>query len=110
MSAVPTWVDASPIDQEIDTATRGTTSVAMTARLRAFTAGVTVRARLWNVDQAAPATGTSALVTTPAAVGGVTPFTTVTFTVTANPGSDRYRLQLLPGSANVPVAGIAAGV
>jgi hypothetical protein len=58
----------------------------------------------------APATGTSALVTTPAAVGGVTPFTTVTFTVTANPGSDRYRLQLLPGSANVPVAGIAAGV
>lgn len=109
-SATPDWVDASPIDQQIDTAVRGTLSVAMTARLRAFTAGVTVRARLWNVDLGMAATGTSAVVVTPAAVAGVTPFTTVTFTVTASAGSDRYRLQLLPGTANEPVAGIAAGV
>lgn len=99
-SPTPTWVDASPMQVQVNTVARGTTSATITARLRALNGGVTVQARLFDVSANVPITGTSAVVTN-------TQWETVTWTVSLTPGSHYYKLQLLSGSANEPVGAMA---
>lgn len=95
----PTWVDASPMEVTIDTVPRGTLSADVTVQLRALDAGVTVKARLFDVTANAACPGTSSTITS-------TNWTTTTFTATLTAGSHRYKLQLLPGSANADVGAI----
>ena len=98
-SATPTWVPASPIEVQINTVPRGTLAALVVVRLRALSAGVSVKARLFDVTTATPCAGESALVTS-------TTFQTVTFTSTLTAGSHLYRLELLPGAANEPVSAV----
>lgn len=99
-SGTPTWVDASPIQVQINTVARGSTSATVTARLRALSSGVSVQARLYDATASAACTGTSSVVTS-------TSWTLVTFTVTLTAGSHYYKLQLLPGTANEDVGAVA---
>ena len=87
------------MEVSIDTVPRGTLSADVTVQLRALDAGVTVKARLYDVTAAAACPGTSSTVTS-------TSWTTVTFTATLTAGSHRYKLQVLPGSANADVGAI----
>lgn len=98
-SPTPDWVDASPMEVTVDTVPRGTLSADVTVQLRALDAGVSVKARLYDVTAAAPCAGTSTLITS-------TTWTTVTFTATLTAGSHRYKLQVLPGAANADVGAI----
>jgi hypothetical protein len=98
-SATPTWVAASPIQASVNTVTRGTTNAVVYARLRALDAGVSVQARLFDVTDDSPCSGTSAVVTS-------TDWTLVSFNVTLTPGAHYYQLQLLPGTANKEVGAV----
>lgn len=107
-SATPTWVPvcggptpgSGSVQVQVNTVPRGTTQAVITARLRAFSPGVSVKARLWDVTDSIPCPGESLSVT------GQT-WQTVTFTATLTPGSHMYELQLLPGAAGAPVYGVA---
>lgn len=107
-SPTPTWVPVSggnapgggSVHVQLNTVDRGGTSATITARLRAFSAGVSVQARLFDVTTGLPCPGLSAVVTS-------TAWTTVAFGVTLTPGSHLYELQLLPGAPNEPVFGVA---
>jgi hypothetical protein len=107
-SATPTWVPMmgqpdngatrrGGVELTLDPAVLGTTDGTVTIRLRSRSG--TVTARLRNVTDGSTA-GTSAVVTN-------TELQTVTFAVTLATGSKVYRLELLPGTANVDVQGIA---
>lgn len=100
-SPTPDWVDVSPVHVQINTAVRHTTEVTLIARLRALSAGISVRARLYEVG-AGPVTGTSPLVTN-------TDWETVTWTVDVTAGSHYYVMQVLPGAADEPVSCVAYG-
>lgn len=95
----PTWVAASPIQVQINTVPRGTISATVTAQVRALSAGVSVRARLYDYTSGAACPELSAIVTS-------TSWQTVTWTVTLNAGSHYYGLQLLPGAANEDVGAV----
>lgn len=98
-SPTPTWVPASDIQVQVNTIPRGTLSALVVVRLRAASAGVTVKARLFDVTANAACPGESAVVTN-------TAFQLVSFTSTLTAGSHLYRLEVLPGSANEPVAAV----
>jgi hypothetical protein len=85
---------------QINTVPRGTTAGTVVVRLRAFSAGVSVKARLYDVTDSVACAGESAPVTS-------TSWQTVTFSTTLTSGSHFYELQLLPGAANEDV--FAAG-
>lgn len=95
-SPTATWVPANAIEIHIDTVARGSTTATVTARLRAVEAGVSVRARLYDVSASAPCPGLSAVVTS-------TAWTTVSFVVTLTPGDHIYRADVLPSVANSDV-------
>lgn len=106
-SATPTWVPVmgaadngairrGGLEVIIDTTVLGRTTGTAYIRLRARSGSV--QARLRNLDDATNA-GVSSAIT-------VTELTTVAFAVTLATGSKAYRLELLPGSANVDVQGI----
>ncbi len=99
-SPTPDWVDASPIEVQINTVARGTTALTINAQLRALSAGVSVTARLFDVTAGTPVAGVSASVTS-------TSWTRRTWTVAVAPGSHYYRLQVLAGAPNEPVGAIA---
>lgn len=96
----PTWVAASPIQVQVNTIARGSIQALVTARLRAVSAGVSVRARLYDYTAAAACPETSTLVTS-------TSWQTVSWTVTLNAGSHYYGIQVLPGAADEDVAAVA---
>jgi hypothetical protein len=106
-SATPTWMPASggktigqgAVQVQINTVPRGTLSAVVSVRLRALEAGVTVKARLYDVTAGAPCVGESAVVTS-------TVWEWTTFAVTLNAGSHIYELQVLPGTANKDVLGV----
>lgn len=110
-SATPDWVPVcggpipgtGSVQVQINTVPRGTTQALITARLRAYKAGVSVKARLWDVTDSIPCPGESLTVVTDADLK----WKTVTFTVTLTPGSHFYELQLLPGAPNEAVYGVA---
>lgn len=105
-SPLPDWVPvqggtipgSGSVQVQVNTAARGTTSALVTVRLRAMHAGISVKARLFDVTDSVAVPGESASVVS-------TDWQTVTFAVTLTPGSHFYELQLLPGAANEPVAG-----
>lgn len=98
-SGTPTWVPAdndSGLQYEIDTAARGTTSATVRVRLRA--ASGSVQPRIWDVTNGTQA-GIGVAVTS-------TSFVTQSFPVVLTAGVAEYRLELLPGTANVDVNGV----
>lgn len=107
-SAGPTWVPVSggstpgtgSVQVQINTIPRGTTAATVVVRLRAYDAGVSVKARLYDVTDSVACPGESALATG-------TAWQTVTFSTTLTSGSHFYELQVLPGAANADV--FAAG-
>lgn len=105
-SPTPTWVpvQGGPLSGQgsaqvqIDTVSRGSVAAVITVRLRAMTAGITVKARLFDVTDNVACPGESTIVTG-------TAWATRVFSTTLTAGSHFYELQLLPGSANEPVYG-----
>lgn len=105
-SPTPTWVPASgggavgqgAIQVQLNTVVRRTTAATITARIRALDAGVSVKARLYDVTDSVACAGESALVVN-------TQWETVVFNATLTPGSHLYELQLLPGLADAEVMG-----
>lgn len=102
-SPTPTWVPASGnaagegnIEYIIDTAVRGNSLGVVYVRLRALSG--TVRARLWDITSGLQV-GISTVITS-------TTFVNESFPVTFTTGEKRYRLELLPGTANVGVNGV----
>lgn len=95
-SSSPDWIAASAVQIVVDTVERGTTDATVTVRLRSRSGSVT--ARLRNMTDGSTV-GTSGAVTS-------TSWQTTTFAVTLTAGTKTYELQLLPGSANVDVAGV----
>jgi hypothetical protein len=94
-SPTPTWVAADAVQVTIDTAVRGTTTGTVYARVRAASGNVT--ARLYNItDSTVAGTGT---------LKSSSSWTSDSFAVTLAAGSKVYQLQVLPGTANVDVAG-----
>ena len=106
-SSGPTWVPVSggatpgtgSVQVQVNTVARGTTAATVTVRLRAQNAGVSVKARLYDVTDAVACAGESALVIS-------TAWQTVTFTATLTSGSHFYELELLCGAANEPCFGV----
>lgn len=108
-SPVPTWIPANgnnptpgygAVHVQINTVARGTTSATVVARLRVFTPGVTVQARLYDVTAGAPCGGANL-----SAVVSSTDWESVSFTCELTPGNNFYELQLLPSVADEDVAG-----
>lgn len=103
----PDWVpvaggadpDTGSFQVQVNTIPRGTTLATVVVRMRALTAGVSVKARLYDVTDDTPCPGESATVTN-------TNWETKVFTATLTAGSHFYELQLLPGAANEPVMGV----
>lgn len=92
----PDWIDVSPIEVKLDTTARGTTSAEVTVFLRAYTSGVSVQARLWDVTSSTAVSGTSTEITSQTWARDV-------FSVTVTAGSHFYKLQVLPGTADEDV-------
>lgn len=94
------WVPASgggaigtnPFQAQVNTAARGTLAATVTGRLKADDAGVSVKARLYDVTDGVVCTGESATVTS-------TAWQTVTFGVTLTAGSHFYEVQLFSATA-----------
>ena len=99
-SPTPTWVALSPLEVQINTIPRGTTSALVTGKLRVLDSGNTVQARIYDVTAGSACTGTSSSVNS-------TTWTAIQFTTTLTPGSHYYRIEVLPGLANAGVAGMA---
>lgn len=95
-SETPDWIDVSPMQVQINTVSRGTTSGQIVVMLKAYTAGVSVQARLWDVTLGAACTGTSTVVTSQS-------WTRDAFTVTLTAGNNFYKLQVLPSDADEDV-------
>lgn len=99
-SGGPTWIAASSIRIRIDSSERPSLSATVFARLRALSAGVSVKARLYDTSTPIALSAESSLVTS-------TSWQTVVFNVTLTAGVKDYELQLLPGTANQPVGAMA---
>ena len=104
-TASPGWIPATgysaaagggAVQVQINTLPRRTTSATIVARMRVGTSGTSFTARLYDVTDSTPCTGTSSSVTS-------TTWQTVTWTVTLTSGSHFYELQVNPSTANEPV-------
>ncbi len=104
-TASPGWIPATgysaaagggAVQVQINTLPRRTTSATIVARMRVGTSGTSFTARLYDVTDATPCSGTSASVSS-------TTWQTVTWTVTLTSGSHFYELQVNPSTANEPV-------
>lgn len=95
-SSGPDWVPASAVELVIDGMARASLSATVRVRLRARSGSVT--ARLRNTTDGTTA-GISSAVTS-------TSFQTVSFGVTLAAGAKTYRLEVLPGTADVDVAAV----
>lgn len=85
-------IGQSPFHAQISTVARRTTAATITGRLRAEDAGVSVKARLYDVTDNVACPGESAVVTS-------TAWETVTFGVTLTPGNHFYELQVWSNTA-----------
>lgn len=99
-SAVPTWVRASAIYVQMDTVVRGTTDATIRASLRAFSPGISVQGRLFNLSTSQPCPGLSPVITD-------TAWTDVEWSVTLTPGTQKYCLELLSGAPDEDVYAVA---
>lgn len=101
-SPTPDWVPASAIEVQVDTASRRSQTLRVTARLRVLDGG-SVQARLFDTTMNLPCSGLSAAVTGSG-------WTTTTFTATippSGPNAHYVRLELLPSLPNALVAATA---
>lgn len=90
------WQDVSPMQVQVNTVPRGTTSAQVVVMLKSLTPGVTVQARIYDVTAGAPVSGTSNVIDSQ-------DWERDTFTVTLNAGSHYYKLQVLPSAVDEDV-------
>lgn len=103
------WVAATGCQAGIDTVERGTPSAQVTVMLGTSTAGITVKARLYDLSNGVDC-GQSTTVTGSVDANGDPVLTRKTFTVTLTAGSNVYELQILPSAVEEEVLAVGAFV